>query len=241
MLARLSLNLIFHTWWKIPQGWRANEPDSSSRQHISGLIFRTCLCCVYSLSFPGHVGESNPSLSLIAHTVHSTSGLELPEYLICHAFFFFFYCSHIVWSCKWLHGCAASSVGSRQQWGRSLLWSLILAWFYFKIKCQCQLHQLILHHKWEQSLALSLWHVIGWMTERSAANGSSGAPSDRSVVCVNEPESWSRYQSQCWWMTPAPGVNALSQTRSSVACHNPACVCAWVFMCCGGHLCVCSC
>lgn len=59
---------------------------------LASLIFRTCLCCVYSLSFPGHFGNSNPSLSLITHTTHSTSGLGLPEWLICRAF----YCSHIV-------------------------------------------------------------------------------------------------------------------------------------------------
>lgn len=54
---------------------------------LASLIFRTCLCCVYSLSFPGHFGNSNPSLSLITHTTHSTSGLGLPEWLICRCFF----------------------------------------------------------------------------------------------------------------------------------------------------------
>lgn len=59
---------------------------------LTSLIFRTCLCCVYSLSFPGHFGNSNLSLSLIMRTTHSASGLGLPECLICCAF----YCSHIV-------------------------------------------------------------------------------------------------------------------------------------------------
>lgn len=58
---------------------------------LTSLIFRTCLCCVYSLSFPGHFGNSNLSLSLITLTTLSTSGLGLPECLICRAF----YCSHI--------------------------------------------------------------------------------------------------------------------------------------------------
>ena len=58
---------------------------------LTSLIFRTCLCCVYSLLFPGHFGNSNLSLSLITLTTLSTSGLGLPECLICHAF----YCSHI--------------------------------------------------------------------------------------------------------------------------------------------------
>ena len=74
------------------------------------LIFRTCLCCVYSLSFPRHFGNSNPSLSVITHTTHSTSGLGLPEWLICHAF----YCSHIVGVVNDCVAAHCSVVGRRQ-------------------------------------------------------------------------------------------------------------------------------
>lgn len=82
-------------------------------QHVSDwqvLIFRTCLCCVYSLSFPRHFGNSNPSLSVITYTTHSTSGLGLPEWLICHAF----YCSHIVGVVNDCVAAHCSVVGRRQ-------------------------------------------------------------------------------------------------------------------------------
>lgn len=65
------------------------------KQHVSdwqvsnlGLVYVVFI----SSHSPGHFGNSNPSLSLITHTTHSTSGLGLPEWLICCAF----YCSHIV-------------------------------------------------------------------------------------------------------------------------------------------------
>lgn len=67
---------------------------------LTSLIFRTCLCCVYSLSFPGHFGNSNLSLSLITHNTHSASGLGLPECLICC-----FLLQSYSWSCKCLCGC----------------------------------------------------------------------------------------------------------------------------------------
>lgn len=88
-------NVYFHAWrFQVHSGsYRANpEWLQAACFRLTSLIFRTCLCCVYSLSFTEHFGNSNLSLSLIMRTTHSASGLGLPECLICCDF----YCSHIV-------------------------------------------------------------------------------------------------------------------------------------------------
>lgn len=78
-----SKKVLIHVFW------------SGCVQHVSNLQVKF-LGLVYVVFIPshspGHFGNSNPSLRLITHTTHSTSGPGLAEWLICRAF----YCSHIV-------------------------------------------------------------------------------------------------------------------------------------------------
>lgn len=66
------------------------NPNLSRLGHFSDWQVEI-LGLVYVVFIPSHslgtLVTPNPSLSLITHTTHSTSGLGLPEWLICRAFF----------------------------------------------------------------------------------------------------------------------------------------------------------